>query len=106
MLEKRQYQESPPRFEYHLTGKGYDAAAALLALMPYGERWHFEVGHEPIRLYDRRTGARVRPMVVDANTGHPVDPRELYAGPGPGFPDSKPVRQERFVDASESQLEA
>ena len=97
VLEKRQYEERPARFEYHLTDKGYDAARLVLAMMPFGEAWFFE-GDEPICLYDRRTGSRVRPLVVDAKTREPIDPRDLYAGPGPAFPDSDSVRRERFAE--------
>lgn len=96
VLEKRQYQDKPPRYEYHLSAMGYDAAKVLLAMMPFGERWSFTKGHEPIRLYDRRTGKRVRPKLVDAETGEELDPRRLYAGPGPGFPNVPEIRARRF----------
>lgn len=98
VLERRQYQDRPPRYEYHLTDKGYDAAKLLLAMMPFGEAWFFEHDQEPIRLYDRRTDRRVRPRLVDADTGDPIDPRQIYAGPGPSFPASEQVRSERFRD--------
>lgn len=97
VLEKRPYQQRPKRHEYHLTEKGWDAAKMLLALMPFGERWYF--GEEvPIRLYDRRTDRPVRPTLVDAETGEPLDPREVYAGPGPAFPRSEEVRRMRFEE--------
>ncbi len=98
VLERRRYSEHPPRYEYVLTDKGYDAALVLLAMMPFGERWTFPQDREPIQLFDRRTGRRVRPAVVDAETGEALDPRELYAGPGPGFPAARRVRQERFQE--------
>jgi DNA-binding HxlR family transcriptional regulator len=96
VLERRQYQERPPRFEYDLTEKGYDAARVLLAMMPFGEKWLFEGRREPIRLYDRRSGRRVRPALVDQETGEHLDPRQLYAGPGPSFPGDDAIRQARF----------
>ena len=98
VLERRRYQEHPPRYEYHLTDKGYDAAKVLLAVMSFGERWFFERGDDPIRLYDRDTNKRVHPVVVDKKTGKPIDPRKLYAGPGPAFPRSKEARRQRFAD--------
>ena len=96
LLEKRRYQDRPERFEYHLTDKGYDAALVLLAVMPFGEKWYFDEHREPILLYDRLSGKRVRPVVVDAESGEPIDTRRLYAGPGRSFPDSTEVRKERF----------
>ncbi|MDJ0653101.1 MAG: helix-turn-helix domain-containing protein [Xanthomonadales bacterium] len=98
LLEKRPYQDNPPRFEYHLTDKGYDAAGVLLALMAYGEKWHFENGNEPIRIFDRTSGARVMPALVDARSMRAIDARQLYAGPGPAFPADKSVRRSRFVE--------
>lgn len=98
LIDKRQYQERPPRFEYHLTDKGYDAMLPLLAMMPFSERWLFPPGQEPIRLYDRQTGRRVRPVLVDRETGEPIDARQVYAGPGPSFPRPKKIRQARFVE--------
>ena len=98
ILERRKYQDNPERFEYRLTDKGYDAAIVLMAVMPFGEKWYFDVKKEPIRLYSRRSGKRVRPVVVDAGTGEPIDARDLYAGPGPSFPDEDGVREERFTE--------
>ncbi len=39
MLEKRQYQERPPRFEYHLTEAGEELRPVLLSLAQWGDRW-------------------------------------------------------------------
>ncbi len=36
ILERRQYQDSPPRFEYHLTAKGRDLWPVLAALSRSG----------------------------------------------------------------------
>ena len=95
VLEKRKYRE---RYEYHLTAKGYDAALLLIALMPFGEKWYFEDGREPVLLHDRRTGARVRPGLVDLNTGEPIDVRQLLPGPGPAFPEDADIRRARFAE--------
>jgi DNA-binding HxlR family transcriptional regulator len=98
VLERRPYQERPPRFEYHLTEQGYSVAKLLLVMMPFGEKWFFEPDREPIRLYDRKTGRRIRPVVVDEETGKPIDPRELFPGPGPAFPKSEKIRKARFQE--------
>ena len=39
VLEKRQYQERPPRFEYHLTEAGDELRPVLLSLAQWGDRW-------------------------------------------------------------------
>jgi DNA-binding HxlR family transcriptional regulator len=39
VLEKRRYQEHPPRFEYYLTEAGDELRPILLSLSQWGERW-------------------------------------------------------------------
>ncbi len=98
LLEKRKYQDNPERFEYHLTDKGYDAANLLMAITSFGEKWYFEKNREPIQLFDQETDRRIRPVIVDSESGEPIDSRNLYAGPGPSFPADESVRSERFKE--------
>ncbi len=37
LVERRQYEEHPPRFEYHLTADGHELRGALAALRAWGE---------------------------------------------------------------------
>jgi DNA-binding HxlR family transcriptional regulator len=39
VIEKRQYQDRPPRFEYHLTQSGEELRPVLLSLAQWGARW-------------------------------------------------------------------
>ena len=39
VLERRQYQERPVRFGYHLTAAGKELRPILLALSQWGEKW-------------------------------------------------------------------
>ena len=81
LLEKHLYQERPPRHEYLITEKGRAFYPVLAAMWRYGEDWLFEGGSEPpIELYDKQTGEAVRPIVVDENTGDPIDVRRLRVG--------------------------
>jgi DNA-binding HxlR family transcriptional regulator len=50
MLERRQYQDRPPRYEYHLTEKGRDFYPVLLAMMRWGDRWLHGKNGPPILL--------------------------------------------------------
>ncbi|MEL6950025.1 MAG: helix-turn-helix domain-containing protein [Pseudomonadota bacterium] len=97
-LERRRYQTAPDRYEYVLTDKGRDATKVLIALMAFGERWHFAPGDEPIRLFDRKTGRRVHAEVIDTETGEPIDTASLYPGPGPGFPYGEDIQRKRFAE--------
>ena len=58
ILERRAYQESPPRHEYFLTEKGLDLWPALIALMDWGDR--HSAGPEGPPLRDRPQGLRRR----------------------------------------------
>jgi DNA-binding HxlR family transcriptional regulator len=82
LLEKRLYEERPPRFEYVLTEKGRDFYTVLAAMWRWGSDWLWEDGTETsLELTDRESGAPVRPVVVDENTGKPIDVRQLLVGP-------------------------
>ena len=39
VVERRQYSEHPPRFEYHLTTAGQEARPILLTLAQWGDKW-------------------------------------------------------------------
>ena len=39
ILERREYQSTPPRAEYHLTPAGRDLTPVLRALVSWGDRW-------------------------------------------------------------------
>ncbi|WP_431680695.1 winged helix-turn-helix transcriptional regulator [Kitasatospora sp. KL5] len=39
VVERRLYQERPPRYEYHLTEAGRDLAPLTQALLAWGDRW-------------------------------------------------------------------
>lgn len=55
VLEKRLYQDHPPRYEYRLTRKGIDLSPALVALMRWGDKWLAE-GDPPVSLLHDRCG--------------------------------------------------
>jgi DNA-binding HxlR family transcriptional regulator len=59
LLERRQYQERPARFEYRLTSKGVDLSPALVALMRWGDK-HLAGEHAPT-------------VLVHDECGHPLD---------------------------------
>jgi DNA-binding HxlR family transcriptional regulator len=78
MLEKHAYEERPPRYEYRLTDKGRAFWDVLAAMWRWGSDWLWPDGDgPPTMLVDRETRAEVRPLVVDENTGEPLDVRRL-----------------------------
>jgi len=81
LLEKRAYEERPPRFEYILTEKGRAFYSVLAAMWRSGDDWLWEEGSEsPLQLFDRETGEPVSPRVVNERTGVPIDVRQMRLG--------------------------
>ena len=76
LLEKRQYQVHPPRFEYHLTRKGLDLQPALVALMQWGDRYVADAGGGPVVLEHRACGRPIRLQTICEACGESVSPRQ------------------------------
>ena len=85
VVERRLYQDRPPRYEYHLTDVGRDAGEVLLALMAFGDRrvsptppvrWHHGDPQHPHTL---------DPVLVCRHCGEPATPT-LHSPTGPGAP--------------------
>jgi len=79
VLERRQYSERPPRFEYRLTEKGIDLYPVIITMMAWGDRWLDWPDGPPMRLVHRDTGETLDPVLVDRRTGEPIDPRRTRA---------------------------
>lgn len=74
VVERRQYEEAPPRYEYHLTDKGRALWDVVAAMWRFGDDWMFDDSPGAlVELVDRRTGEPIRPRVVDEGTGEPID---------------------------------
>jgi len=81
MLEKRLYQERPPRYEYVLSEQGRDFYPVLAAMFRWGSDWLWKDGERsPMALFDRESGQKVVPQVVDERTGKAIDVRKIRLG--------------------------
>ena len=90
LLEKRLYEEKPPRYEYVLTKMGLDFYPVLAAMWRFGEDWLWnrDEGEEtPLELYDKRSGDPIRPLVIDEETGDAIDVRRVRLRVRPGRED-------------------
>jgi DNA-binding HxlR family transcriptional regulator len=81
LIQKRQYQEHPPRFEYHLTRKGVDLQPVLIGLMAWGDRYLAGPPGGPVVLEHRGCGQPVHLATLCQTCGKPVSPREVAARP-------------------------
>jgi DNA-binding HxlR family transcriptional regulator len=80
MLERRQYNERPPRHEYLLTDKGLAFWDVLAVMWRFGEDWLFGEAGSSVALKERETGRVVKVAVVDESTGQKIDMRTLRMG--------------------------
>ncbi|KJK11324.1 hypothetical protein UB46_41270 [Burkholderiaceae bacterium 16] len=82
LLERRRYCDHPPRSEYVLIQRGHEFRPVLLAMLTWGNK-HFAPEGETVLLVDRRTGAIVNPVLVDAANGHRITEADHLMAAGP-----------------------
>lgn len=75
LLEKRRYQERPPRDEYVLTAAGRDFLPVLAMLGAWGAR--HRGGGELTRYIDAETGNEIEPIAIDRQTGAEIGTRPI-----------------------------
>jgi DNA-binding HxlR family transcriptional regulator len=83
VLERVQYQERPPRWEYRLTQKGRDLWTVITAMRQWGDRWAAPDG-PPVRMRHKSCGRVVKAVSVCSHCGEALDARSVTAEPGPG----------------------
>ncbi|MDH4077710.1 MAG: helix-turn-helix transcriptional regulator [Acidimicrobiia bacterium] len=85
LVSRVRYEEHPPRDAYRLTPKGEATGDVIMAMWRYGHDW-LAGDDEVVVPYDKRTGAPVRPTVIDQTTGLPIElaavRRRLRTGSG------------------------
>jgi len=89
LLERRRYQELPPRFDYHLTELGRSLRPVIVVLAAWGNS-RLAPDDRSMILVDAETGAEAEPVVVDRDTMRPVDGPAFVFAAGPAA--SKPFR--------------
>jgi DNA-binding HxlR family transcriptional regulator len=72
VMERRQYQDRPPRDEYVLTAKGRALRPVVLTLMQWGDQWVRD-DEPPTHLVDAASGRAIDPVLVDRSSGVPID---------------------------------
>ena len=83
VLERRTYQERPPRDEYTLTERGLTLFPVIVALMAWGDD-HFAPSGPPVSLRHRDCGGDLDAGARCARCSTPVGAREAEWWWGPG----------------------
>jgi DNA-binding HxlR family transcriptional regulator len=83
VFRKVPYSEHPPRFDYRLTDKGRDLWPVLTAMRQWGDTWAAPDG-PPVEVTHTACGSHAPAVLVCADCGARLGPRDVTAGPGPG----------------------
>jgi DNA-binding HxlR family transcriptional regulator len=84
VLERRRYQDHPPREEYRLTAMGRDLQPVLLAMTRWGDRHLATNGGPPVVHTHLDCGGPADPITVCGHCGEPLTVGNVVAEPGPG----------------------
>ncbi|MGP4015967.1 winged helix-turn-helix transcriptional regulator [Saccharopolyspora sp. 5N708] len=76
VLEKRQYEQRPPRCEYLPTEAGRALQPILLGLMAWGDR--YVTTGPPPTIWEHSCGAELHPEIVCAHCGEPLGQGESH----------------------------
>ena len=82
ILERRPYQEHPPRYEYVLTETGRSLRPVVVALAAWGNS-RLDPSERSMILVDAETGEEAEPVLVDRTTGRRVDGEDFVFAAGP-----------------------
>ncbi|MEM7797863.1 MAG: helix-turn-helix domain-containing protein [Chloroflexota bacterium] len=85
IFKKIAYQQKPERFEYKLTPKGVELYPILMTLVAWGDKWAGLPEGPPLEYFDRESGKRISPLLIDKTSGKPLDPRKIKPEMGPGL---------------------
>lgn len=77
ILERRAYQEHPPRDEYLLTEKGHDLLPVIAGLGMWGLKWT-DTEAKPPRFVHSRCGNDVAPAYYCPTCGETAQPSEFH----------------------------
>jgi DNA-binding HxlR family transcriptional regulator len=86
ILEKRPYQERPPRFEYFLTEKGLDLWPVMISVQAWGDRHLAGDAGPPVLVRHKECGGKVDDRGYCERCGERLEARDAYTEYGPGSP--------------------
>lgn len=84
VLEREQYSDRPPRYEYRLTAKGRELWPVLIHLMSWGDKHYAPMG-PPLVMEHEGCGGRPTDHLLCDLCGTPLDGSNTVATPGPAL---------------------
>jgi DNA-binding HxlR family transcriptional regulator len=78
VIRRKAYSERPPRYEYHLTEKGRDLWAVIIALKQWGDRW-LRTEDTPVEIMHKTCGQVVAPHMTCSDCGEPIGAHDAEA---------------------------
>jgi DNA-binding HxlR family transcriptional regulator len=94
ILEKRPYQDNPPRHDYALTDKGRDLWPVLTALRQWGDQ-HAAPDGAPVKLEHRNCGKVTNLVLSCEHCGERVGSRDVRVHGAPSTPSVPKSKQRR-----------
>ena len=79
LVERRAYQQRPPRYAYHLTEKGREFFPVLMAMVRWGDRWLHGRGAPPLLLRHTQCGELTHGELVCAHCRAPLEHADVRA---------------------------
>ncbi len=95
VIERRRYQDGPPRYEYRLTEKGIDLWPAIVALMQWGDRHQARPEGPPVLIEHRGCGGAIDEHRICERCGARLGARDASALAGPGAGPDHPLLRRR-----------
>ncbi len=85
LLEKKLYQNNPPRSEYLLTEKGIDIYPVILSLVGWGNKWMNDEDGDPMVYHHKGCDHETHPVLSCDHCGDKITARDIIVKPGPGI---------------------
>lgn len=79
ILEKRAYQQRPPRYEYFLTEMGIDLWPVMVTMMHWGDRYLSGDTGPPVVIHHKECGGEVDDRGYCGRCGQRLEARDAYA---------------------------
>ena len=81
ILERKLYQERPPRYEYRLTLKGSETYPFTLTLLLWGDRWRADEAGPPLLVHHKSCGGRLGAVVTCGSCHGLLTPHDVSTVP-------------------------